>query len=671
MTTAVKRIEDMISGWATPRASGFPVPLVESSYDINIESGLAVVVQTRVFENREANPIEALMTFPVGYEAVVFGLEAEIDGRRIKACARRKSQARESYEAAMDDGKAAVLHEELIRGVHMLSVGNVKPGSRITVIARTVQPLAIVSGAGRLRVPLTVGAVYGASTFLPSDDLVSGGASTDAKVSVTGADGVMINGMPSADVRIVSTGHVIDLAVPSPSLPPLGIDPDNGTALRFFVPESDAAGLDIDVLVDASGSMGESVGGGRRKTKWQAVNDGLAEGFEDSTGEEDRVRLWTFSTVCTPHGVSAGGSAASGLVRALPFANGGTEIAGAIHAVAASRSEGNILLVTDGRSHRNVDLDQLRASGARVSVVLVGASALDARVGQIAAVTGGQMFVCDASSDISDFVAAALASMRRVATPIKPISGPEQRIERVVGGLGMILEPGEAVTRSRAAAAYAAFLRVSALSDEAAATIAEAAGIVSHLTSLVMIDEDGGAADRMAQTRKVALAGPDGPLAFAQQAQWCTRQSMSSLDVSLAAGSPLLASVTGLAADFATAGFGYSPSDREVPLGIRAAPAAFTHWNAAAAVVEGADKSRLGACLHWLAALAETDAVRKLAEALGMEAMVVAIAVHAATSGGSDRQAARIARRVLGTADPVLVEAAKRAASTHALRGCA
>ena len=61
---------------------------------------------------------------------------SSIDGRVIKARAQRKAAARKTYEGAIEKGKTTVLHEEVLRGVHMLSVGHIPPGKEVEVSGR-------------------------------------------------------------------------------------------------------------------------------------------------------------------------------------------------------------------------------------------------------------------------------------------------------------------------------------------------------------------------------------------------------------------------------------------------------------------------------------------------------------------------------------------------------
>ena len=143
MQTAIDPLGAFIAGGFTrtrTEANGFslvggrwPMPLVATRFDVLIDSGLAVVTTSRTFRNDESRSIEATITFPVPVHASLFALKVRIDDRVLDARAKRKDAAREDYEDALERGKTAVLHEEVLRGVHMLSVGHVAPGDEIEV----------------------------------------------------------------------------------------------------------------------------------------------------------------------------------------------------------------------------------------------------------------------------------------------------------------------------------------------------------------------------------------------------------------------------------------------------------------------------------------------------------------------------------------------------------
>src|SRR5262245_20798399 len=147
-----------------------PIPLVATRFDVNLNHGLAIVSANRIFRNTEESSLEATMTFPMPVHAVPFDLETRIEGRVLTARAQRKSQARDTYEDAIERGKTAVLHEEVLRGLHMLSVGHVPAGAEIEVSASWTMTLTNLNGRGQLRIPLTVGDIYGRSGLTDSTD---------------------------------------------------------------------------------------------------------------------------------------------------------------------------------------------------------------------------------------------------------------------------------------------------------------------------------------------------------------------------------------------------------------------------------------------------------------------------------------------------------------------
>ena len=168
-----------------------PIPLVSTRFDIEIDGGLATVVTKRTFRNAEAESIEATITFPIPVHAVLLALEARMEGRVVKACARRRTFARETYEDAIERGKTAVLHEEVLRGVHMLSVAPLGPGKEIEVVSTWVSALSFVGDRGQMRIPLTVGDIYGRSGIPDSDDLLLGGPVQIADLFVRCGNGLV------------------------------------------------------------------------------------------------------------------------------------------------------------------------------------------------------------------------------------------------------------------------------------------------------------------------------------------------------------------------------------------------------------------------------------------------------------------------------------------------
>lgn len=513
----------------TPR----PVPLVATRFDVLIDGGLAAVTTSRTFRNAESESIEATITFPVPVHATLFALKARIGDRVLNASAKRKDTACEDYEGALECGKTAVLHEEVLRGVHMLSVGHVAPGAEIEVQSTFAVVLTNLNGRGTLRIPLTVGDIYGRSGLPDSDDLAQGGPMplADLAVECLGGSAVLIGGALEEGRAKVGLDAPIDLEVIDWSPRDLIGRAADGRTVTLRI-ERTAAGevpLDVAILVDHSSSMDEACSSDRpRQTKHKVLVDALGR-VARTVEKADMIDLWEFDDALTFIGstrpVSSRPASPAGLwlrvtgrndlgklVRALSGPRGGTEIGGSLDRVLAQSTARDVLLITDGKSHA-LDVQALAQRGRRISVVLVGEDSLEANVGHLAALTGGEIFV--ATGD--DLVAALESAVRSLKVPHQaaaPMDGSPQRVAVRRGGMTISAQwqptpatTGDALTL-RAAAAMAASLALPAMATESAAQFAEAEGLVTHLTSLILIDEAATQEASIPATRKVGLPRP-------------------------------------------------------------------------------------------------------------------------------------------------------------------
>ncbi|NTF16897.1 hypothetical protein G6L37_00460 [Agrobacterium rubi] len=513
-----KMLEEFV---ASKKRGSHQVPLKETSYDIEIVSGLAVVKQTRRFRNDEKRPIEAVLSFPVAFDAVVTSLECEVAGRCLKGHAQAKKKARETYEAAIDDGKTAVLHEELLRGLHMVSVANVAPDADIVVTATYVQPLVMTSEDHEFRVPLTIGQIFGELPLQDSDQIKLGGRNADVKVSIRASSGTAyVNGaLPVDGFVTVALNDVINVRVEDLAVESLFDVAADGRPVRLdfariLGARSEDANLDIDVMIDTSGSMGEapSVRIDNHVSKFTIVEEALQLSFA-ALRDEDSVKVWEFNDVCSYHGGGYGPSVAT-FLSGIKARNKGTNLSEAVAKVVSSRRQAQILLITDGRAgamgSRQIDVQAALAEGARITVVLVGEDALEVNVGYLASQSGGKMFVVS-GSDAGSAVGAALASMRSVSSPVVPITGELSTIVREFPGAAVTATWGEEGGRKlEGVAAFAAHLAMSALDVDRAAAMAASEGIVSHLTSIVLVDAEGATLGDIPEQRKIGL--PDSAL---------------------------------------------------------------------------------------------------------------------------------------------------------------
>jgi hypothetical protein len=688
--------------------AGRPIPLAGTRFSVRILGGLALVTAERRFVNAEASSIEATLTFPVPLHAALVGLTARIDGRTLTGHARRHTAARERYEAGISEGRSAVLHEEVLRGVHMVSVGQVRPGGEVTVSGLFVVPLAAAPGGGvTLRIPTTVGDIYGRSPLQDSDDLVHGPFMHEAELEVSCLD-------PGTSARLsegcLEGGHArvrldapIDIAVSGPALgvPLLGTSAVGCPVTLTVAPApSGDAGLNATWLFDISGSMASpaywraSTGSG--PSKHEVALCAMAD-ISNRLGATDRVELWEFSDRVRRVGEATGPVGVRELVHHVSPVQGGTEIGGAIAACTRGREAADILIVTDGQSYA-LDVHAAARSGARFTVVLVGEDALAANVGHLAALTGGQVFL-SSGPDLPALVEMAVASMRAprtTAVQVEPGCLPESAAI-CAGGMcigahwlrGATEAPAAAsAEHARTVGAYAAWLALPGMEEADAAALAEAEGIVSHLTSLVLVDEAAEAQDAIPAQRKVALSTPrmmarTGPVACA------------AAPPGAASFRPMFRTTTGFSGPTFLRQQSGSPGNQDhqppaqraastqprrrnqeavppqPPRPKRAARAegqidlsaarAHIRWEAEPERLRAGDVSGLPAdVVAMLIRSAEVEGVKRLAAVLGIPPIVIVLALLAQAQASWDNAARRFSRALLGPADLHAVEACMR-----------
>jgi hypothetical protein len=247
--------------------------------------------------------------------------------------------------------------------------------------------------------------------------------------------------------------------------------------------------LNVAVLVDHSGSMGSACS--RQSgtiTKHQAIVRGL-KSIAQRLGEADIVDLWEFDTQLTHIGSSHDTAEKVrfkrhrhprllALIARLTGPAGGTEIGAALSGTIAASDARDVLLITDGKSHA-LDVQKLARMGRRITAALVGEDSLEANVGYLAALTGGDIFVA-AGAEITDVLNTAIGALRAPFEQPQPIGPSLDRIRLVRGNALFEAEwrpPAQPVIdalQMRAVAAIAASLALPALDEERAAQLAEA-----------------------------------------------------------------------------------------------------------------------------------------------------------------------------------------------------
>ena len=129
------------------------VPLKNVSVHVNVKGYLVGISSTLSYYNDTSNPLEVTFRFPLEESFAVVGLEAIIDGRKIKGEVQEKQKAMDMYNDAIASGLSAAYAEEKSGDIFSLSLGNLPSGSEAEISIRMVGELPI-DADGRVRFTL-------------------------------------------------------------------------------------------------------------------------------------------------------------------------------------------------------------------------------------------------------------------------------------------------------------------------------------------------------------------------------------------------------------------------------------------------------------------------------------------------------------------------------------
>ena len=148
-------------------------PLKSTAVKADISGFMSRVTVRQEFENRFAEPIEAVYVFPLGANGAVDNMTMTIGTRVINGKIMKREEARKTYEAARDNGQTASLLDQERPNIFTQSVANIMPGESIVIEISYVETLKYEDGAYEFVFPMTVapryipGGVKDAAKILP------------------------------------------------------------------------------------------------------------------------------------------------------------------------------------------------------------------------------------------------------------------------------------------------------------------------------------------------------------------------------------------------------------------------------------------------------------------------------------------------------------------------
>ena len=378
------------------------------------------------FRNPQSANVEVVYTFPLPWQAVLLGLEVELNGETLTAQVKAKTAARAEYEEALSEGDTGVLLTVNHDRSYTLELGNLMGGESCVVRLHYVQVLRPEQGSLRLTLPTTLAPRYG-------DPLADGGYEPHAVPDISSTveypfdihlavQGELVQaqiGSPSHRVAIRSIAavgmgesHVIEVRLAAQAwldrdfvlvfseLPRDSqglaawdrLDAGLGVVMASFTPRlptRQSLPVTMKVLVDCSGSMnGDRIAAARRAL--QSILSGLkpTDRFSlsrfGSSVEHRSKGLWKAAPAAM--------AAARRWVETLEADLGGTEMNKAILSTLAlsGAAQSDVLLITDGDIHAiDAVIESARQSGQRFFVVGIGSSVSEGLLRRLAEESGG------------------------------------------------------------------------------------------------------------------------------------------------------------------------------------------------------------------------------------------------------------------------------------------
>lgn len=202
-------------------------------------------------------------------------------------------------------------------------------------------------------------------------------------------------------------------------------------------------------------------------------------------------------------------------------------------------------------------------------------------------------------------------------------------------------------------AALAASLVLPALDGEAAAALAEAEGLVTHLTSLVLVDEAGAAQEGLPGARKVLL--PDPRTSVMAMAAMPAQEFVPAGDARMRS-TAMMRRASPAPSGGAPQSQGCVPPSQFVTLPVLAGVGARIDWDNAPAQLRAGDLSSLDSDIaDMIRMVAAEKRVLELADELDLDPVLLVIGLIARAHGG--RSATRLAQAIFSKTPAKAIDA--------------
>ena len=428
-------MSDAVTSFAPVSArTGAPIRLAMQRLWLTGEvlpAGARLFIQ-HVFESSEKRRLEVIYAFPLPRDAALRRFRIVGEGFEAESELRETAEAVRAYEEGIADGSLSVLARQYRDGIVNLTVGNMRPGEKVTVELEILAGIDLRDDGFRFRFPFTLAPAYHSKMRaavvdeegeieLPAaafgDVMLPHFREDTSSLHEVGFDLAVAHELQL--IEIGSTSHAICVRqqgsqarvglAPAKDVPnrdlildarfeesrALAFAGPDATGKRSFavvVPSTEFAPAAAEprrmvMLLDRSGSMqGEPLAQARK----------AIEACLGALSEEDSFLLMAFDNELERMDSALIPATRQQRDLARDFLNGieargGTELAAGVREAArVLGTGGDILVITDGQVFGTEDiLEEARRTGIRLSCLGIGSASQDRFLALLARETGG------------------------------------------------------------------------------------------------------------------------------------------------------------------------------------------------------------------------------------------------------------------------------------------
>lgn len=273
---------DPLAAFFRPALEGCTPLLIDSTdVEVTLLPPLAKIAVVRRFTNTSDQRIEAVLTLPpIARHEVVFRLIVNIGGVDYEASPQPAKRGRRAHDAAVAEGRRAILYELLKHDIQMISIAGIEPGDRVEVQIWSVRPLGRPDdNTAFLFIPLSARHDAIMSVLLDADALVTTAARHRATLTVDSRP---------RQVTLRGPGSPYEI----PLYTPIDIDC--------------AEPIQLEIVSIGDGSLDHSAVDVDQATGWEVTSERGAETFRHPANPDGSVvsdrRDWIFGVLKTDQG---------------------------------------------------------------------------------------------------------------------------------------------------------------------------------------------------------------------------------------------------------------------------------------------------------------------------------------------------------------------------------